>query len=146
MKTTGFMRPSGFTLMEMVIAILLLAIASATVIVLYGNLYSRNTNTENAQEGALLVQSCVETITGLRKQSSGFFSTSTATLSTSCNYLPTLHNSGTGISLSVTASTPTSTTPPCPASPVSCIKFVIRARDSSNVQVSPDTTLFFINR
>lgn len=146
MKTTGLTRPSGFTLMEMVIAILLLAIASATVIVLYGNLYSRNTSTESAQEGALLVQSCVETITGLRKQSSSFFSTSTATLSTSCNYLPTLHNSGAGISLSVTASTPTSTTPPCPASPVSCIKFVIRAQNSSNVQVTPDTTLFFINR
>lgn len=131
--------------MEMVVAILLLGVAAATVIVLYGGLYLRNSNTENAQEGALLVQSCVENITGLRQQSSSFFSTSTATLNTSCNYLPTLHNSGTGTGLSVTASTPTSTTPPCPASPVSCIKFVIHAQSSGGAQTSPDTTLFFIN-
>lgn len=131
--------------MEMVVAILLLGIASATVIVLYGGLFTRNTSIENAQEGALLVQSCVENITGIRQQSSSFFSTSTTTLSTSCNYLPTLHNSGTGTGLSVVTSTLTSTTPPCPASPVNCIKFVIHAQNSSNVQISPDTTLFFIN-
>ena len=145
MKPIAHTRPSGFTLIEMVVAILLLGIASATVIVLYGGLFSRNGNTENAQEGALLVQSCVENITGIRQQSSTFFSTSTATLATSCNYLPTLHNAGTGTSLSVAVTTPTSTTPPCPASPVSCIKFVIHAQNSG-LQTSPDTVLFFAAR
>jgi type II secretory pathway pseudopilin PulG len=130
--------------MEMLVSILLLGIASASIIVLYGGLFSRNSNTESVQEGALLVQSCVENINGMRKQVSNFFSTSTTTLGTSCNYLPTLHNSGTGTTLSVSANVFTSVTPPCPASPVSCLKFVIHAQNNG-AQTSSDTTLFFIN-
>lgn len=143
MKPTAQTRPSGFTLMEMVIAILLLGIGAACIIVMYGGLYARISSTDNAQEGALLVQSCAELLTGKRQQSGTFFSTSTATLNTTCNYLPTLHNSGTGTTLSVTASTPTSATPPCPASPVACLQFAIHAQNN-NAQTSPDSTLFFI--
>lgn len=143
MKPSAHTHASGFTLIEVIISILLLGIVSATVIVLFGGLFARNSSTENAQEGALLVQSCVENITGMRMQSPSFFSTSTATLSSSCDYLPSLHNSGTGTTLSVTVSTPTSVTPPCPTSPVSCLQFVIHAQQGA-VHTSPDTVLFFI--
>lgn len=135
-------RASGFTLIEMVVSILLLSIVSTGIMLLYSGLSYKDSETLNAQEGTMLVQACAENITGMRKIVPTFFATSLTTLNASCQYLPTMHNSGSGTTLVVSASRPTTSTPPCPNSPVSCLQFTIYAQNGT--WKSQNTQLFFI--
>lgn len=133
---------SGFTLIEIVISILLLSIVSTGIMLLYSGLFYKDSETLNAQEGTMLVQACAENITGMRKIMPTFFATPIATLNSSCNYLPTLHNLTSGTTLVVSASAPTSSTPPCPSTPVNCLQFTIYAQNRT--WKSQNTQLFFI--
>jgi len=124
------LQPSfGFTLIELVIAMVILGIASTGIIVLYGNLFYRRGDIQSIEQGNLLAQSCADLINGNK---TAIFSASPinfSTLNNRCQYLPTLLNSS--MTLVVDSSQWVSTTPSCSASAANCIRFKIHAENGS---------------
>lgn len=64
-------RQRGFTLMESVIALLLLSIASLGIIHLNSNLFSRSREMRDWQEGVQIMQACLDQVVAQR-HSAGF--------------------------------------------------------------------------
>ncbi len=64
----------GFTLMELVIAIVLLSIVSVVITRLNGSLFAGASDMRGLQQSTQLLQACVDQVIGLRK-SSGFDAT-----------------------------------------------------------------------
>ena len=64
----------GFTLMESVVALVLLSIVSVVITSLNGNLFLRSGDMRGLQQSTQLLQACVDQVIGLRK-SSGFDAT-----------------------------------------------------------------------
>jgi Tfp pilus assembly protein PilV len=119
----------GFTLIEAVIVIVLLAIAATSVIRLNGSLYLRAGDINNIQKNTLLLQACVDRIIGIRRAAySGLQD-------------PNFYNSCSTIStqLSINAVSLTQT---CPVN--SCTQLEIKVVVNS-VAVTPPVTLYFSN-
>ena len=74
----------GFTLIEAVITILLLAITATTIITLNSNIFKDRTDINAMQVASPLLQACAERIIGLR-QTAGF--SLTPTYDTACDAL-----------------------------------------------------------
>lgn len=64
----------GFTLMESVVALVLLSLVSVVITSLNGNLFLRSDDMRGLQQSTQLLQACVDQVIGLRK-SSGFDAT-----------------------------------------------------------------------
>lgn len=95
MKIRPAFLQNGFTLMETVVALVLLAIVSVVITSANGNLFFRSTAMQTAQQGTQLLQACMDKLISARK--SGGYSGVTQT---TCNTIS-------GVSIS----TPTA----CPA-------------------------------
>ena len=67
-------RHRGFTLMEMVVALLLLSIVSMAISSLNGNLFFSRTDMRGMQQGTQLLQACIDQVLAQRK-SSGYGAT-----------------------------------------------------------------------
>lgn len=120
-------RQSGFTLMESVVALLLLSVAALGIIQLNGNLFLRSQDMRDWQEGTQLVQACLDQLIATRN-SAGF----TATFH--CDELNTL---GTGFTLSVN---PNATVQYCPAG-LQCKQIEITATKGGSTS-TPVSILF----
>jgi len=141
MKRDPIRPPFGFTLIEMVIAMVILGIASTGIIMLYGNLFYRRADIQSVEQGNLLIQSCSDLIKG---DKANIFSPTTinfSTLNQRCQYLPKLLNSS--MTLVVASSQLVSASPSCTASSTNCIQFKIHTENAS--WKSQDTTLLLIN-
>lgn len=112
MKTCQAHAQVGFTLMESVVALLLLSIVSTVIISLNGNLFLHSTSAHDQQQSTQLLQSCVDQLLAQRK-TEGYDTTF------SCNHLASL---APDYSLTVTPETPTT----CPPQ-VKCKQLAIRA-------------------
>ena len=65
----------GFTLIESVIALVLLAIASVAIVSLQGSIFSGQSDNKNLEVGVQLMQECAEQILAKRHKTSGTQST-----------------------------------------------------------------------
>lgn len=128
--------PAGFTLMETIIAMLLLALASVVIIRLNGGLFYRADDILSIQQSSLMVQACVDRIIGIRKNTDIFTNPASA-LNSSCDSLPSLIP---GMTMAVTATTFTSSA--CPSGKT-CVQANI-ATTTGGVNKAP-VTLFFVN-
>ena len=81
----------GFTLMESVVSLLLLSIASVGIISLNGNLFLRANDMRDLYQGSQLVQACMDQVLSIRR-SAGY------TATPDCTELNAL---GTGFTLTV---------------------------------------------
>lgn len=73
-------RAPGFTLVELIIVVVVLAIASVGIITLNANIFSGQTSNTNLQTGAALMQDCAELILSKRERdSNGINATALAT-------------------------------------------------------------------
>ncbi len=82
----------GFTLIEVVVAIVLLALATTVIIGLNAQLFQRSTYMRSLQQGTQVQQACVELVLAQRKKTAGYAATY------DCS---TLNSLGTGFTLSV---------------------------------------------
>ena len=62
-------RQRGFTLMESVVALVLLGIVSVAITSLNGNLFLRSDDMRSLQQSSQLLQACVDQVIALRKTS-----------------------------------------------------------------------------
>lgn len=116
--------------MEILVAILLLAMLAVGIIGLNGQLFMQSANMHNLQIATQLQQACLEHLLDQRKSSSGFNATF------SCSTL----NSN-GFTLSVTTSTLNSTPPsPCPNT-LSCKKLTVEVT-GNGIQPALATLMF----
>lgn len=60
-------KTKGFTLIEVTIAIVLLAIATTAIISLNGNLFFHSSDIQTIQKNAQLLQACADRVIGIRK-------------------------------------------------------------------------------
>lgn len=120
----------GFTLMESVVALLLLSIASLGIVQLNGNLFLRSQEMRDWQEGTQILQACLDEVVAMRS-SSGYSATF------DCADLNTL---GTGFTVSVN---PNATVEYCPAG-LQCKQIVINA--SKNGMTSTPISILFVDR
>lgn len=67
MRSAAPQRQRGFTLMESVVALLLLAIVSTVVISLNGNLFLNSSSARQQQQGQQLLQACLDQVLTQRK-------------------------------------------------------------------------------
>lgn len=125
---TDIMGQQGFTLMEILIAIVLLAIVSTGIIGLNSQLFMQSANMRNLQIGTQLQQACIEQILAQRK-SSGY------NASFSCA------NSG-GFTLTVTSTAVSGAPSYCP-SPLQCNS--VQVGISGNGIAPAAATLLFVN-
>jgi prepilin-type N-terminal cleavage/methylation domain-containing protein len=124
----------GVSLVELLIVIVLLGIASASVIGLNGNLFSYSSDIKTIQTNAQLLEACVDRVIGIRK-SAGYAALQSTSFSTNCAGISV----PTGTTMSVTSITPLSQT--CPMAPTSnCTQLEIKVT-GYNVPV----TLYFVN-
>lgn len=128
---------SGLTLIEAIIAMVLLAIVSTSLTVMNGGLFKHAGGIEETKQGSLMVQSCVDRIIATRKVS-GVSALEADALQTACrNSVSSLN---TDIALYVTLSTQSLT---CPTS--ACTGFVIQAKSIATSWKTEPATLFFAN-
>ena len=125
-------RPSvpyqGFTLMESVVALLLLSIVSVAIMGLNGNLFFRSTDMRGLQQGTQLLQACVDQVLALRK-TSGYDATF------HCNELNALNTGFTlGVSLQATPDY-------CPAG-LECKQVLITVTPAGGSSTKPASLLF----
>ena len=113
---------TGFTLIEAVIALLLLGIVSVTIIKLNGQLFSNDKNLSTWQSDTQLLQACVDRMIGLRKNGKSFSSYAT---DSTCYGLYPLSTSRVTVKVSTLASCPTPTA--SPASGAQCKQLDIQA-------------------
>lgn len=83
MKIRPVFLQHGFTLMETVVALVLLAIVSVVITSANGNLFFRSTAMQTAQQGTQLLQACMDKLIAIRKASgySGVTSSGCSTIS-----------------------------------------------------------------
>lgn len=136
MKHTTCRTATGFTLIETIIAMLLLALVSVVIVKFNGGLFYRASDIQSIQQSSLMVQSCVDRIIGIRK-SKDVFANPASVLNSSCDTLPSLM---TGMTISVTSAI--STSPLCPSGKT-CVQVDIKTTNGG-VSRTP-TTLFFVN-
>ena len=129
MKAPQTCSPKGFTLMESVIALLILGAVSLAIISLNGNLFLRSTEMRELQQGAQLLQACLDQVVGTRK-TSGFAATP------DCSELNTLVA---GITLAVN---PNATVEYCPPN-LQCKQIEIQV--IRNGITSKPVSLLFVN-
>lgn len=130
---------SGFTLIEVVIATLLLAILTSSIIGLNGGLFNRTSDIQKVQQASLMVQACADLVIGIRKNTDPniFFSTPSTAIGTSCSNLPSLN---TNITLSIASAVTTAS--PCPTG-MTCVQSDINAKTGATAS-TPLVTLFFV--
>lgn len=68
-------REKGFTLMELLVSMVVLATLATAIIALNGGLFNRDSDIRNLQSGAELLQACSETVLSTRRSSSTKFNT-----------------------------------------------------------------------
>lgn len=130
MKPKTGIQAKGFTLIEVTIAIVLLAIATAAIISLNGNLFSRSSDIQTIQKNAQLLQACADRIIGIRR-ASGYNALMATGFDASCASISS--------TLSITSiSTPSG----CPlvTTPSYCRQLEIRVTGYST-----PVTLYFVN-
>lgn len=128
MKKLKALHPQhGFTLMESIIALLLLSVASLGILHLNGNLFFRSQEMRDWQEGTQIVQACLDQVLALRS-SAGFSATP------DCAELNTL---GTGFTLTVN---PNVTVQYCPSG-LQCKQVEITA-SKGTITSTPVSILF----
>lgn len=130
---------SGFTLIEAIIAILLLAVVTGGIIGLNGGLFSRASDIQKIQHASLMVQACADRVIGIRKSANPdtFFTTPSTAIGNSCINLPLLDAS---VTLSVSSAVTTAA--PCPAGKA-CVQSDIHASTGATTS-TPLVTLFFV--
>jgi prepilin-type N-terminal cleavage/methylation domain-containing protein len=69
MKSIDMPRVSGFTLMESVVALLVLCMVSVAIISLNGNLFLRSRDAHDLQQGTQLLQACIDQVLSIRRTS-----------------------------------------------------------------------------
>lgn len=139
MKYVTCRAPTGFTLIETIIAMLVLALVSVVIIRLNGGLFYRTTDIQAIQQSSLMVQACMDRIIGIRKSSDIFTAPGTTLPSTICDttFLPSLSP---GMTLKVSSAISTSSL--CPSGKT-CVQVNINT-ETSGVSKTP-VTLFFVN-
>lgn len=65
-----FARSSGFTLVESIIVLVVLAIAAAAIVSLQGNIFYGQSDNKDLQVGVQLMQECAEQILAIRQKNS----------------------------------------------------------------------------
>lgn len=75
MRAHTIRTPQGFTLIELVVALLLLSIVALAITSLNGNLFLKSTYMRDLQQGNTLLQACVDQVLAQRKGTGGFGST-----------------------------------------------------------------------
>lgn len=129
MKPIAAPNAFGFTLIEAVIVIVLLAIAATSVIRLNGNLYLRAGDIDNIQKNTLLLQACADRIIGIRR--TAYSGLQAANFANSCSTISP--------KLNITAVSLTQT---CPLS--SCTQLEVKVVENG-VAVTPPLALYFAN-
>jgi prepilin-type N-terminal cleavage/methylation domain-containing protein len=117
----------GFTLMESVVALVLLSIVSVVITSLNGNLFLRSGDMRGLQQSTQLLQACVDQVLGLRK-TAGFAATF------HCNELNALN---TGFTLTVSLKT---TPDYCPG--LQCKQVQISVNKTGSTGGNPVSLLF----
>lgn len=104
--------PRGFTLIETVIAMVVLGIAAATIATLSGSLSNNQTENQNLQIGLKLAQGCAEHVLATRRATANF-----SAFVPSCAALPSLPTAITarGFSQPTAATTDPYTGAGCPS-------------------------------
>lgn len=72
MSTLQRITDKGFTLIEVVIAMLVLAVVTTAISKLNGNLFYQSTDIGIVQNNALLLQACADRIIGIRHSQGGY--------------------------------------------------------------------------
>ncbi len=106
------MRPSGFTLIETLMVVVVLGVAAATIVTLQGNIFVGQGANKDMQVGVHLMQECAEQVLAIRRRSpaTGYVAVTTAACAGLGNFgdfgVPqvTLADDG-GVSVSACAST-----------------------------------------
>lgn len=129
---------SGFTLIEAVVATLLLAIVASVIIGLNGGLFNHANDIQKIQQASLLVQACADRVIGIRRSTNQdtFFSNPSTAIGTGCSSLPSPSPS---ITVSVVSAITTSS--PCPNGKT-CVKSDIYANTGSSTSTALVTLLF----
>ena len=65
------MRQRGYTLIETLVVMTLLGIASVTIIALQGNIFTQQIDNRDLQTGVQLVQECAEQVLAIRRRAPG---------------------------------------------------------------------------
>lgn len=126
MKPLAAPKALGFTLIEAVIVIVLLAIAATSVIRMNGSLFLRASDINNIQQNTQLLQACVDKIIGIRKVAY------TGLQAASCS----------DISAKLDINKSFGLTQACPVG--SCTQLEITVKENG-VPVTPAVTLYFAN-
>jgi prepilin-type N-terminal cleavage/methylation domain-containing protein len=84
----------GFTLLEMVMVVVILGIASITVVSMVANVNAHQADNTDLLVGTQLLQECAENIVAQHRRDENFFSTTAGTGSSNCYSLTTLSASG----------------------------------------------------
>lgn len=129
MKPLAAPKAFGFSLIEAIIVIVLLAIAATSVIRMNGSLYLRASDINNIQQNTQLLQACADRIIGIRRVS--YTGLQAANYSTICSSIST--------KLNISAVTLTQA---CPVG--SCTQLEIKVMENG-VAVTPAVTLYFAN-
>jgi Tfp pilus assembly protein PilV len=122
MKARSVLQQAGFTLVEAVIALLLLGIATVIIIKLNGQLFANGQNLTTWQSDTQLLQACVDRVIGLRKTQTFSYFDTTSGANSGCY--------GLNSRLTVTVSSPAPACPTpiaTPASGANCKQLNIKA-------------------
>ncbi len=113
MTTMGRRSPvRGFTLIELIVVIVLLGIASAAVIRLNSGLNANASHIQDLQSNTQLLQACAERVVASRRLSG--FNETAGFYDAMCEQLPTMTSAGNNF----TVTTTTTSTESCPAGAV----------------------------
>jgi prepilin-type N-terminal cleavage/methylation domain-containing protein len=122
-------RQAGFSLIEMIIVIVILGIASVAVVTMVAGLGSRQDDNRDLQVGAQLLQECGEWIVASHRRDENFFTDVLTGTSTNCFSGPAAYG---GFNQPTVAVTDTSGGGWCPPSPAECKTAVITITKSGN--------------
>ena len=124
-------RPHGFTIMEMIMVVVILAIASVTVATMVTNVNAHQDGNEDLQVGTQLLQECGENIVAQHRRDENFFTTTIGTSSSNCYSLTTLAPSGFSLP---TVSVATYTGAGCPGTAECKLATVTLAKGGATLQ------------
>jgi prepilin-type N-terminal cleavage/methylation domain-containing protein len=124
-------RPRGFTLLEMIMVIVILAIASITVATMVANVNAHQGDNTDLQVGTQLLQECGENIVAQHRRDENFFSTTMGASSSNCYSLTTLTPSGFSLP---TVAVAAYTGPGCPGTAECKVATVTLAKGGATLQ------------